>query len=98
MTKKRRNLIVLMITTIFLLVASWLLQYRINYFLTTSQNIKNNIKNLDTEINILDTEVSYLTSVERIKDIAKKHLKNFKKIEENDFIKIIDLPINPKFE
>ena len=67
------------------------LQYNIN-------SLQDKIKTLEREIQDLQTEISHLTSISRIKPISNKYLTNYHQFDKKDFIRIVDIPINPLFE
>ena len=79
-------------------ILSFVLQWRINQFDKSISFNKAEIAKTDVEIKVLKTEISHLTSIIRVKDMAGKYLPNFKNITSDDFVKIIDIPINPQFE
>lgn len=74
------------------------LQYRINDLQNEISDLEHKIKNADVEIRVLETEISHLTSISKIKTLSNKYLKNYHNINKDDFIKIVDIPINPLFE
>ena len=74
------------------------LQYRINVLQNEISKLEEMIKNSDVEIRVLETEISHLTSISKIKPLSNKYLKNYHNINKNDFIRIVDIPINPLFE
>ncbi|MBD5405577.1 hypothetical protein HDR59_03450 [bacterium] len=74
------------------------LQYRINDLQNEISKLEEMIKNSDVEIRVLETEISHLTSISKIKPLSNKYLKNYHNINKNDFIRIVDIPINPLFE
>ena len=74
------------------------LQYRINDLQNEISKLEEMIKNSDVEIRVLETEISHLTSISKIKPLSNKYLKNYHNINKNDFIKIVDIPINSLFE
>ena len=83
---------------IFLAIISSVLQLKTSEFEKNIRIFNDEISMVDVEIKILKTEVSHLTSITRIKDISNKYLTNYKNISPNDFINIIDIPVNPQFE
>ena len=83
---------------IFLAIISSVLQLKTSEFEKNIRIFNDEISRVDVEIKILKTEVSHLTSITRIKDISNKYLTNYKNISPNDFINIIDIPVNPQFE
>ncbi len=83
---------------IFLAIVSSVLQLKTSEFEKNIRIFNDEISRVDVEIKILKTEVSHLTSITRIKDISNKYLTNYKNISPNDFINIIDIPVNPQFE
>lgn len=86
------------IIILFLGIYSSRLQYRINDLQNEISKLEEMIKNSDIEIKVLETEISHLTSISKIKPLSNKYLKNYHNINKNDFIKIVDIPINPLFE
>ncbi len=79
-------------------ILSFRLQWKINQFNKNINMFNNEIAQTDVEIKILKTEISHLTSIARIKEISNIYLPNYKNINNRDFIKIIDIPVNPQFE
>ncbi len=83
---------------IFLAILSFVLQLKISEFEKNIRIFNDEIARTDIEIKILKTEISHLTSITRVKEISNKYLKNYKNISPNDFINVIDIPVNPQFE
>ena len=79
-------------------ILSFVLQWKINQFDKSIISSKAEIEKTDVEIKILKTEISHLTSIMRVKEISNKYLPNYKNITSDDFIKVIDVPVNPRFE
>ncbi len=88
----------LILITFFLGVLSYILQFKINKFDKEVKSIENEISQIEMEIKILKSEFSHLTSITRIREISNQYFPNYKDISQKDFIRIIDIPINPKFE
>ena len=86
------------ILEIGLAILSFVLQLKINQFDKNISINKDEIARTDIEIKILKTEISHLTSITKIKDISNKDLPNYKNITPNDFVRVIDIPVNPQFE
>ena len=95
------NKVIIIFTSIIILVLgiySSKLQYHINTFQNEIANLEKQIKDIDVEIRVLETEISHLSSIPRIKILSNRYLKNYHNIKTNDFIRIVDIPINPVFE
>ncbi|MGN0929075.1 MAG: hypothetical protein ACI4N3_00340 [Alphaproteobacteria bacterium] len=95
------NKVIIIFTGIVILslgIYSSRLQYRINDFQNEINVLETQIKDSDVEIKVLETEISHLTSISKVKTLSNKFLKNYHNINTNDFIKIVDIPINPLFE
>ena len=86
------------ILEIGLAILSFVLQLKINQFDKNISINKDEIARTDIEIKILKTEISHLTSITKIKDISNTYLPNYKNITPNDFVRVIDIPVNPQFE
>ena len=74
------------------------LQYNINSLQDKINTLEREIQETDIEIKVLQTEISHLTSISRIKPISNKYLTNYHQFDKKDFIRIVDIPINPLFE
>ncbi|MBD5397919.1 hypothetical protein HDR60_00215 [bacterium] len=95
------NKVIIIFTGIIILslgIYSSRLQYRINDLQNKIDILEAQIKNTDIEIRVLETEISHLTSISKVKTLSNKFLTNYHNINKNDFIKIVDIPINPLFE
>ena len=79
-------------------ILSFTLQWKTNQFNKNITMYNDEISQTDIEIKILKTEISHLTSIARIKEISNKFLPNYKNITNNDFIRVIDIPVNQHFE
>lgn len=88
----------IIIVEICFAILSFVLQWKVSQFDKSIKMYNEEISKTDIEIKILKTEISHLTSIARIKEISNKFLTNYKTITSNDFIKIIDIPVNPQFE
>lgn len=97
---KYKNLFlpVLIILSFFIAIFSYTLQFKINKFDKDIKNLNKEISDIDEEIKVLKTELSHLTSITRIKKISNRYLSDYKLITFDDFIKVMDIPINPKLE
>ena len=84
--------------TLVLGIYSSKLQYHINNFEGEISKLEKQIKDIDVELRVLETDISHLTSIPRIKVLSNRYLKNYHNINTNDFIRIVDIPINPVFE
>ena len=83
---------------IFFAILSFILQWKISEFDKNIGLYGEEISKTDVEIKILKTEISHLTSISRVKELSNKYLQNYKNITPNDFVRVIDIPVNQQFE
>ena len=98
--KKSKVLVLssLCLIEIFFAILSFILQWKISEFDKNIALYGEEISKTDIEIKILKTEISHLTSISRIKELSNKYLQNYKNITPNDFVRVIDIPVNQQFE
>ena len=89
---------IIVFVEICLAILSFILQWKVSQFDKNIKAFNEEIYKTDVEIKILKTEISHLTSIARIKEISNKFLPNYKNITPDDFVKVIDIPVNPQFE
>ncbi len=89
---------ILCLVEIFSAIISFTLQWKISQFDKNINMFNEEISKTDVEIKILKTEISHLTSISKVKELSNNYLKNYKNITPNDFIRVIDIPVNPQFE
>lgn len=95
---KRFVLPLLVVITFCLGIFSHILQLKINEFDKEIKAVESEILQTEMEIKILKSEFSRLTSITRIREISAPYFSNYKDISQENFVKIIDIPINPRFE
>ncbi|MDR1009044.1 MAG: hypothetical protein LBL52_02195 [Rickettsiales bacterium] len=79
-------------------IISAVVQYRINSLERRIRTLKSEIASADTDMKVLGAEISRLSTLPRIKRLAAERLEGFRPIARGDEIRVLEIPISPRFE